>query len=229
MAFRSQYVPSDAQLPLAVQRFTTPGADTYTPTPGTRSFVVELVGAGGGSGAAVQSVTDIGIGCGGCSGAYARKRYTTVAGSYALVVGAGGTAGLAAGPVTGGDGADTTFDTGAIVAGGGQGGGADTGVPPKIVGSGFPGIATGGDINSFGNPSTPAIGLALTVSIMGGTGGAGWMGGGGRGACPSGGVPDPEPGRPYGGGAGGAAVAANTADKDGRDGADGIIIITEYA
>lgn len=63
----------------------------YTPTAGTNSIIVEVIGAGGaGGGAAAQSAGQTNAGGGGGSGSYARARITSGFSGAACVIGIGG-------------------------------------------------------------------------------------------------------------------------------------------
>lgn len=86
---------------LAVRVITT--TQTYTPTTGTKSVLVECVGGGGG-GVGVPSVSSgfTSGGSGGGGGSYAKSYYTSGFSGVTVTVGAGG----AGGPSTGGRGAD---------------------------------------------------------------------------------------------------------------------------
>lgn len=85
---------------IAVKTF---DADTvYTPTVGTNSIIVEVIGGGGaGGGAAAQSAGQTNAGGGGGSGAYARVKITSGFSGAAVVIGIGG-AGVVGGNGNGG-------------------------------------------------------------------------------------------------------------------------------
>ncbi|RDG78224.1 hypothetical protein DWA41_16365, partial [Klebsiella pneumoniae] len=83
---------------LNVQTFLSSG--TYTPTPGAKSVVVEMVGGGGGSDAApATGAGQVSIVSGGGAGSYAKGRFSINFTSISIVVGAGGQGGTAASPV----------------------------------------------------------------------------------------------------------------------------------
>lgn len=74
---------------LNVQTFLSSG--TYTPTPGAKSVVVEMVGGGGGSDAApATGAGQVSIVSGGGAGSYAKGRFSINFTSISIVVGAGG-------------------------------------------------------------------------------------------------------------------------------------------
>lgn len=104
---------------LAVRVITT--TQTYTPTTGTKSVLVECVGGGGG-GVGVPSVASgfISGGSGGGGGSYAKSHYTSGFSGVTVTVGAGG----AGGPSYGGPGsAGGTTSFGALIScPGGSGG-----------------------------------------------------------------------------------------------------------
>ncbi|HHT1437303.1 TPA: hypothetical protein ACTY0R_002797 [Citrobacter freundii] len=82
---------------------------TYTPTPGTKSIIVEAIGGGGASGnLTATGATQNAVSAAGSNGAYAKARYTSGFSSVSVTIGAGGTvAGGGAG--SGGDGGATSF------------------------------------------------------------------------------------------------------------------------
>src|SRR5690606_12165825 len=76
---------------LNVQVFSTPGTFTYTPTAGTKSVVVEVVGAGGaGGGAQATTSGTVSVGGGGGSGGYAKGWIVSGFSGVTVTVGAGG-------------------------------------------------------------------------------------------------------------------------------------------
>ena len=90
-----------------VQRIISSG--TYTPSPGTKSIVVEGVGAGGASGnVTATGATQNAISAAGSNGAYAIARYTSGFGSVPVTIGSGGVPNGAGGG-SGGNGGDTVF------------------------------------------------------------------------------------------------------------------------
>ncbi|ELF8210343.1 hypothetical protein RA894_000063 [Escherichia coli] len=206
---------------IGVRTITTSG--TYTPTPGTKSIIVEVQGAGGGGGGVgTTNSTSVAVGCGGGGGAYAKSRITNLDSAYTVTIGAGGAGGVNG---NGGNGGGSSF--GSITAGGGFGGGSGNGVPPIIQNSpGIP-IASGGNILNLSGEN-PTIGMAIsTSSIISGGGGNSPLGVGGNphgsagiGVLPTG----------FGAGGGGANAYVNNATQyNGAAGGNGIVLIWEYA
>ncbi|QAV45379.1 carbohydrate kinase [Pantoea agglomerans] len=210
---------------LNVQLFTASG--TYTPTPGTKSIVVEVQGAGGGAGGIGGAGTGtVAIGNGGAAGGYAKSRLTSgFSGGISITVGTGGPGGNLA-PTNGTDGGLSSFGS-TIIANGGAGGlGQNQTTPPYSVTGSLGGIATGGNIvNMRGGASANGAALS-TGSVLPGIGGAAMLG-----------LPVLSPannGAPiyaafgYGAG-GGGSYAFNRAGFSGGSGANGVVIIWEYA
>lgn len=209
---------------IGVQTFTTSG--TYTPSAGTGSVVIELVGGGGaGGGSAATSASQGAAAGGGSAGAYARARLTTGFAGVPVTVGAGGAATSAASP-RGNAGSTSSF--GALVtAPGGLGGYVGFAAPAGvIVGGSEPGAtATGGNLlNTIGNSGDPAFVIGISV-VIGGNGGNSAFGGGG---CAGGNGPGSAGGAP-GAGGGGASAIFSSAGRNGGAGANGIVIVYEYS
>ena len=72
------------------------GSGTYTPTGGTTSIIIELVGGGGGGSGIASPGSNINIGLGGQGGGWLRKRLTTGFSGATYSVGALGAGGAAA-------------------------------------------------------------------------------------------------------------------------------------
>lgn len=144
----------DVALSINVQRFTSSGAFTYTPTVGTKVVKVTLVGGGGGSGG-ISIAGAYGTSGGGAGGA-AAIFYLTIAqvgSSLTGSVGAGGTA-ATAGNNSGGNGGDTTLaTTSAWTAHGGHGGSGMVGTTSPAIGPG-----------SSSSPATVVTGTGLLVA-----------------------------------------------------------------
>lgn len=220
------------------QVITTTGAGTYTPTAGTTSIVIEMVGGGGGGGGATTGTAgQSAIAQSGTAGAYLKKRLTTAFSGASYSVGAKGTGG-GAGNNNGNDGTDTTFtQTGGgtvYTAGKGTGGLAAaanaTGAPPaQRVASSAGGTATNGDINMAGGTSVPGFAMSTTrgISCMGGSSMFGRPGN----ATQVNAVNSSVAGNAatgYGAGGNGGLVLGTGASVAGGDGTDGILIIWEY-
>lgn len=210
---------------LNMQLFTASG--TYTPTPGTKSIVVEVQGAGGGGGGIGGAGTNtVAVGNGGAGGGYAKSRLTSgFSGGIFITVGTGGPGGNLA-PTNGSDGGLSSFGS-AIVANGGAGGlGQNQTTPPYSVTGSLGGIATGGNIvNMRGGASSNGAALSLG-NVLPGIGGAAMLG-----------LPVLSPANNgaavytafgYGAG-GGGSYAFNRAGFSGGNGANGVVIIWEYA
>ncbi|MFS2112231.1 hypothetical protein ACCC88_21255 [Sphingomonas sp. Sphisp140] len=208
---------------IGIQTFTSSG--TYTPSAGTASVVVELVGGGGaGGGSAATSGAQGAAGSGGSSGSYARARFTTGFAGVAVTVGTGGAPTSAAS--LGNAGSASSF--GALVtAPGGLGGNPGFATTPGvIVGGTTPGpISTGGNLmNTAGNPGHHGF-VLTTGMVVGGNGGGSVFGGGGNGGGNGAGLNGLAPGAAGGGASG---IAASAARNSGA-GANGLVIVYEYS
>jgi hypothetical protein len=207
-----------AQPPATPQTFNTSG--TYVVNAGfTVNVTIEAWGAGGGG-------SNNQAGGGGGGGAYSFVTTTLTAGSYAVTVGTGGTAGIAGG--------NSSF-TALVVAGGGGSSANNTGGAGGVVitGSGRPG-GGGGNTNN-GNASGAGGGGSATSAANGGIGGngvnganaAGGAGGtgqgnGGAGANNSAGATAGAGVAPGGGGGG----RSNNGTSSAASGANGRVVVT---
>ena len=190
-------------------------SDTYTPTPGTKRIRVTITGGGGGGGGCQAFASnETFFGAGGGAGGTIISIMT--AGSYYVVIGAGGSGG--AGALNGLNGGDSSFAS--LIASGG-GGGGKSGVSNTSGGAG--GVPNTGDIRIIGGYGGDGQSGNFSVS---GEGGASHWGGGGRAGTGGGGVS----GSAYGSGGGGAYDPAHSGTKmTGGNGAAGICIIEEFA
>lgn len=221
---------------IGVQIITATGAGTYTPTGGTNSIIIELVGGGGGgSGIAQPTGSNAARAASGSGGGYVRKRLTSNFSGAGYVVGAKGTGG-SAGLNAGNNGSNTTFtDTAGspttYTAGGGLGGTATAATAGPQLGVAMAGgTATNGDVNIPGGPS--GIPVILSGALV-------YAGFGGSSHFSTGATParnsssnttvagDNATG--YGGGGSAGTGHGSGADRAGGNGSDGIIIIWEYA
>jgi hypothetical protein len=213
-----------------IQSFTTPGANTYTPTTGMKSCLVMSTGAGGGGGGADSDGSSLAGGAGGGAGGTCIEVFSaaTIGTSQTVTIGAGGTAGADTGG-NGGNGGDTTF--GALhTAGGGPGGTGIAGTDTHAVNGVAGGTATGGLVNIPGGMGGPGLGAdGTTNAAFSGLGGASFWGGGARSvvlaaisavAGVNGAVP--------GSGGSGAANRSTAAGAAGGVGADGICVVIEF-
>jgi hypothetical protein len=138
------------------------GAGTFTPLGRTKWMRVLRLGGGGGGGAVSSGGT--GQAAGGQASVPVVDLIQKTALSYAYSIGAGGTAGAAAGPVDAGDGGDTTF--GSLTSYGGRGGdGVNTGTQWR--GSGV------GGCSGYGKGGRSPAGSAGTAASGNGAGGGG--------------------------------------------------------
>lgn len=213
---------------LAVRVFTTANSgQTYTPTAGTTSVVVEAVGGGGaGGGVAATGTGQTSLSLGGGSGAYGMSRYTSGFSGVTLTVGAGGTpvAGVA-----GGSGGTTSF--GALLScpgGPGSGGGLAVATAQNFssVGSPYPSPPSGANINQSIGTGKPGVICLSGWGYLAGSGADSPLGSGGQGIGGSGSA---QTGSGYGSGGSGVANDPNSAARAGGAGAPGVIIVWEYA
>lgn len=184
------------------QAFTSSG--TFTVPAGVTKLRVRVWGGGGGGGGALNTSC---AATGGSAGGYAEVFGLTVTpgATYAVTVGAAGTAGLAAGG-NGGAGGSSSFGAVCSATGGGGGSGASSGIQ---VSTAAPGAGTGGTLNLTGGaggvgfitgntslyaggPAAMApfgsLGTLFTVSGSGPAGGFPGGGGGGASANAAGGA-----------------------------------------
>lgn len=199
---------------------------TYTPTAGTKTILVKIVGAGGGGGGTTGGSSQLGAGGGGGAGGYLEKLITNVSGTYTYSIGTAGTAGTT-GPGAGGAGGNTTFINGATTytANGGSGGTQQsTGTSAAFIAGGAGGaVSTNGDVNGGGAPGERGYRVSGTVGYSG-NGGSTMFGGGGAGQTSSA-VGGNATG--YGSG-GGGGLSTSTTNRAGGAGAQGLIIVEEY-
>lgn len=204
---------------LNVQVFT--GSGTYTPTPGTKKIIVEVLGAGGGGGSASSANTSAnGLGTGGGGGGYAKSYLASVPASQSVTVGVGGA------PAS--NGGASSF--GNILSNGGVGGANNlnatyqSGVTQQRGGAG--GTASGGNlINARGGTALQALWTSVGNCLSGSGGSSHFAGtttpvGGAAGAGDSG---------TLGNGGSGANSSATTSVLAGGSGGNGIVIVWEYA
>ncbi|MBH3002278.1 phage tail protein [Serratia ureilytica] len=214
---------------LNVKTFTTSG--TYTPTPGTKSIIVEGVGGGGGSGGSFKTQTGYYTGTGGGgAGGYFKTRLTSLPNSVTISIGKGGKGGIGgASPTAGENGGQTSFGTFAQASGGNGSSPSQPAVNSGVayqLGSGFGGFATGGNIlNSRGGDGSASL-IVRNGSGVSGAGGASHFDVGGSSQ------PWSNSGNAGGVGSGGGGSIhqdGNAVQPDGGDGGDGIIVVYEYA
>lgn len=151
---------------LGVKVFTTSGI--YTPTPGTASVIVELLGGGGAGGGIPSAASSGAAGGGGGGGGYGRKRITSGFSGVTVTIGSGGTGVL---NNVGGNGATSSFGA-LMTALGGTGGGVgstttSSAIPVGAQGSG--GLTTLADVSRKGGSG--GTGLISSTFAQGGVGG----------------------------------------------------------
>ena len=234
-----------------VVEFNTPGAFTYTPTPGMVQVQVECLGGGGpGYNFNVQGQTSpyhhltgdpITVSTyvpSGAAGGYCKRTFTAaqIGASQAVVVGAGGVASTFALDSEIGyqdytwniatAGGNTTFGSFMTAYG--------ASVPPlyytvlnlNALGAAG-GLATGGDLNVSGQNS-PTVASNAAQSVLGGANSM--YGSGGIGMVSAGTIP-PLPGLGYGSGGSNynyITIVGNVTTTVGSNGAPGLCLITEY-
>lgn len=220
---------------LNVQTFTTSG--TYTPTAGATSAIVEVQGAGGGSGSTVNPTTGStysALSGPGGAGAYAKVLIPSGSlSSRTITIGAGG-AGAAAGGTAGTAGGASSFGS-LVSCPGGVAGAAGAGA----AGSGFQSSTGPTSTPTVTSPAVSIVSLAGAGSCYGiqqgpnsgaaGTGGNSVLGFGGLGGQ---GIAANSPGQSgvgYGSGAGGSYSTYSGGAAAGAAGKLGIVIVSEYA
>jgi hypothetical protein len=208
---------------LNVQRFLTGTAATYTPTAGTNTAYIRMLGGGGGGGTATSSGgTQISVGGGGGAGGYLEHLLLGITGTYLYTIGGGGTSGAA--------GTATTFSGGALSAAGGNPGANGVGSTTVAIALGGSGAgATGGSItNQPGGPGTLGVANYPNGVYAAGFGGNSALGGG----APIG-AANPSVGASAtansGAGGSGAQTYGNAGTFAGGAGGSGILIIEEYS
>ncbi len=213
-----------------IQVFTA-GTGTYTPTAGTKSIWVRMVGGGGaGGGANYNSCTGYYFaGGGGGAGGYCEGVISSVAASYSYTVGTGGAGNTTCG-TAGGSGTSSTFST--FTAGGGTGGGNAASSGTGVIGAGGAGgTASGGIVNLPGGTGGSSVACYNNYESTSGAGGSSQFGSGGglvtwfSYATTASITGQAAVSR---GSGGGGAVAAGAGSAAGGAGAPGIIIITEF-
>ena len=204
---------------IAVQTFTTPGANTYTPTFGMRYCLVEIVGGGGGGGSLVMPNAAFAA-SGGGGGGYSKRSFSAAAigVSQTVTIGSGGVASTGGG----------TTSFGAFMSATGGSPGADwTQFEVPIAGVG--GVGSGGDVNTVGTPGLMSgSNVGGPAYRIGGNGGCSYFGGGALGFASTTNAATPATdATSYGGGGSGAANVSSVACAGGA-GFSGICIVTEY-
>lgn len=206
---------------IGVRTITSSG--TYTPTPGTKSIIVEVQGAGGGGGGASSVPGQCSAGCGGQSGTYIKHRITNLATSYECVIGTGGTGGNGATP--GNVGGSTSFA--GLIAYGGGAGGTTTGAGVNLAFIVTPAqVPMGGNIINAGSSSGDGAMIFNSTTSKSGVGGSSSMGGGGGQRGTSGAGVNASG---YGSGGSGANSVNGGGSFIGGNGSNGCVIVWEFA
>ncbi|MBS0893944.1 hypothetical protein JK211_07840 [Tatumella sp. JGM130] len=204
---------------LNVQVFTASGI--YTPTPGTKSVVVEVQAGGGGGGyARATSNGFMAVGSGGGAGGYAKAIIKPAPASQALTVGLGGDQGAPGGVSTfgtvtatgglGGENADVQFADGSV----------------RQVKGGEGGIGSGGLFNSRGANGGRGI-TTVSGNLIGGEGGRSFFS-----SAPLPPYASSGAGKQGGIGSGGTGAISSSAPATpfaGGFGGNGMILVWEYA
>lgn len=196
---------------------------TYTPTTGTNSVIVEVLGGGGAGGScAATDSSHVSVGTGGASGSYGMGRYTSAFSGVTVTVGAGGAPVAGAGGSSGG-----TSSFGALLTSPGGGGGTTSGplASSTTVNRAIPGgLPSGANLVSFkGECSEAAVNINGMLFKSRGASSPYGSGGGsvsqGAGANGSG----------YGSGGEGACLGTSASAALGGSGMPGVVIIREFA
>lgn len=216
----------DAGRLINVQIITASG--TYTPTPGTKSIIVEGVGAGGGGGGcAAPPVGQASSGGPGCSGEYGKSRFTSgFSDGVPVTIGAPGQGG--AGSNHGTQGGDTVFGSLMHLAGGAYGFTEGPQNAPNGTTSGGNFTPPGPRGNLVALDMDIPMGSVLVSDALGhvSQGGSTPLGRGGAGHQDEMAGMDA---RGYGAGGSGALAYSGGATYNGGNGAPGLIIVYEYA
>ncbi|CAM3445325.1 phage tail protein [Klebsiella variicola] len=218
---------------ISVQRLTTPGTTTYTPSPGTKKIIVELVGGGGsGSGVAATSTGYSAAGGGGGSGSYVKAVFTTVPSSVSVIIGSAGTGTTGSGTSGGASSFGSYFNAPGGSAGLTRNRNTFPVMGPFGAGGVAPTITATSGMIIIDSTTGSAGGYGLVTSLggdgLGGSGGSCQLGNGGSG---SGTQNNGINGGGFGGGGGGACITTDgvATSYSGGDGSPGACIIWEYA
>jgi len=229
----------------SMQVFTTPGANTYTPTSGTKYVIAISTGAGGGGGGGdASAAANGGAGAGGGAGGTTISVFA--ASSQTITIGTGGTAGSGTNGTGGGTGGNTTY--GALDTATGGTGGAGSGnsaIRSQVTAGGAGGAPADGAANLTGGTGFTGF-LLLTLDAtdanenaiaQGGNGGVSFWGGGGRGganaqdaaaADSTAGSQAGSNGAAPGSGGGGGVVLNTATGVAGGTGANGYCLVLEF-
>ncbi|WP_199639622.1 glycine-rich domain-containing protein [Serratia sp. PAMC26656] len=210
---------------LNIQKFNSSGL--YIPTVGTESYIVAIIGAGGGSAAApATGANEVSISCGGGAGAYAKGKFNNDGINKTVTIGAGGAGGTAEN-IYASDGGASSFGTLVVAPGGKAGLPAGPASPPfQPVANTTSDNPTGGNlISAPGSSASPAVAVSNSYAI-GSAGASSFFGGGGWVVAIN---TSAAAGQAPGSGAGGTSRGSGGAAVAGATGADGMAIIWEYS
>ena len=201
---------------------------TYTPTPGTKKIIVEMVGGGGGgAGSRAASGGGVAVGGAGGAGSYARGQFTSGFNSVQVTVGSKGQGGTLSWAYAS-DGGSSNFGNLISAAGGaaGQPAGPTNNFPFSTSAAAVSAGTSGANIvGSSGDGASSSVVLSGGV-VIASPGGSSHFGAGGYiTALNSNGIN----GSGYGAGGGPSAVTSGNPAVVGGDGASGIVIVWEYA
>jgi hypothetical protein len=206
---------------------------TYTPTSGTNSVRIRMVGGGGG-GAGVPNASSgqTCLGSSGGAGSYLEVRFTGVTGTYTYAIGGAGTFGAAGGANDGGDGGATTFVNGGTTytaPGGIHGASYGMGAFARYTPGGLGGaISTNGDVNVPGRPAEMVAAVSGSVA-MSSNGASSQFGAGGIGVrLNSAGAATGNAATGFGSGGSGGISSGVAGSSAGGAGTPGVIIVEEY-
>lgn len=209
---------------LNVRVISTVGATVYTPTTGTKSVLVEIIGGGAsGAGCNATGASQVAVGSGGTAGAYAKGYFLTGFSGVTVTIGAGGAA------ISGqnwNNGGASSF--GALMSAPGGSGASSAGPTsaPIFTGATISTAPTGGNVVS-GAGAAGAVSIAISTGTgFGGAGGNSQFGAGGSAAGPN---TNGVTGSGYGTGGGGCFAGPSQAALSGGAGTGGTAIIYEYA
>jgi hypothetical protein len=198
----------------------------WAPTAGAKSLKVFVTGGGGGGGGLDYVSTGPAASAAGSGGGTAIKYVQgPLSATYAIVVGAAGSGGVAA---NGGDGGDSSFDV-TVVGSGGNGGNKSTSAIPGLSSNeGNAGGATsGGDLNLTGcDSSARRTNSSAEITAMSQSGASYY--GGSRTSEVAGQDGKDANATTWGAGGGACSDVSLTSDATGGDGAPGAVIIEEH-
>ncbi|WP_157906179.1 hypothetical protein [Escherichia coli] len=181
----------------------------YTPTPGTKNLIVEMISGGGGSFTITTASNVTGGSQAGFAGQYIKALFDTSALTFpiAVTIGAGGAIGARGG--------DSSFGSDIVLGGGAAGGSATSNSGPFVIGGAYRGVGTICTTTGLVIASTKGETISLPImQVTAGTS-SGYMA-----------LSSEFPGGYYGRGGNGRYADAGTTTT-GEKGIDGIAVILE--